>query len=84
MLKDINVDPETLWQKGSKTFNHIARKIKSDFWKKVFESAVAYTEIESQQNTEFILNQNLSLVVFSFAYFMKSALLSLKWECANA
>ena len=59
MLKDIKVEPETLWTKGTKTFNHIARKIKSNFWKKVFESVVTYTEIESQQNTEFILNQNL-------------------------
>ena len=37
MLKDINVEPETLWNKGTKTFNYIARKIKSNFWKKVFE-----------------------------------------------
>ena len=38
MLKDIKIDPETLWSKGSKTFNYIARKINSDFWKKVFDS----------------------------------------------
>lgn len=39
MLKDVKIDPETLWSKGSKTFNYIARKINSDFWKKVFDSA---------------------------------------------
>ena len=59
MLLDIDIKPKTLRTMGTKTFTYISKKIKSDFWKKVFETATLLTNIENDTNAEFIMNQNL-------------------------
>ena len=59
MLIDIDIKPKELWNLGTKTFKYIAKKIKSDFWKKVFETAHLIADIENESNVDFIMNQNI-------------------------